>query len=44
MRQQVRAGSPLEEAMAREPRVFSTIFLSMIRLAETRGGSPRRCG
>jgi type II secretory pathway component PulF len=40
MRQAIRAGSTLEEAMAREPQVFSTMFLSMIRVAETRGGVP----
>jgi type II secretory pathway component PulF len=40
MRQQIRAGSSLEESMAREPQIFSTMFLSMIRVAETRGGVP----
>jgi len=36
----IKSGSTLEEAMAREPQVFSTMFLSMIRVAETRGGVP----
>jgi len=36
----IKAGSTLEEAMAREPQIFSTMFLSMIRVAETRGGVP----
>ena len=40
MHQAIKAGSTLEEAMAREPRIFSTMFLSMIRVAEARGGVP----
>ena len=40
MRQAIKGGSTLEEAMAREPRIFSTMFLSMIRVAEARGGVP----
>jgi len=40
MRQAVKGGSTLEEAMAREPQIFSTMFLSMIRVAEARGGVP----
>ena len=40
MRQAIKAGSTLEEAMAREPQIFSTMFLSMIRVAEARGGVP----
>jgi type IV pilus assembly protein PilC len=36
----IRRGSSLEEAMAREPRAFGTMFLSMIKVAETRGGVP----
>ncbi len=40
MRLAIKAGSTLEEAMAREPQIFSTMFLSMIRVAEARGGVP----
>ena len=40
MSQAIKGGSTLEEAMAREPRIFSTMFLSMIRVAEARGGVP----
>ena len=40
MRQSIKAGSTLEEAMAREQQIFSTMFLSMIRVAEARGGVP----
>ncbi|MGC8640829.1 MAG: type II secretion system F family protein, partial [Isosphaeraceae bacterium] len=40
MRQAIKGGANLEEAMAREPQVFSPMFLSMIRVAETRGGVP----
>jgi len=40
MRLAVKGGSTLEEAIAREPRIFSTMFLSMIRVAEARGGVP----
>jgi type II secretory pathway component PulF len=40
MRQSIRAGSTLEEAMGRETQIFSTMFLSMIRVAEARGGVP----
>ena len=36
----VKAGSTLEEAMSREKQIFSTMFLSMIRVAEARGGVP----
>jgi type IV pilus assembly protein PilC len=36
----IRRGSSLEQAMAREPRAFGTMFLSMIKVAETRGGVP----
>ena len=36
----VRKGSTLEEAMAREPQVFGSMFLSMMRVAEMRGGVP----
>ena len=31
---------PDKQAMAREPQTFSTMFLSMIRVAEARGGVP----
>jgi len=40
LRTQIRAGRTLEEAMAREPRVFGGMFLSMIKVAEARGGVP----
>jgi type II secretory pathway component PulF len=36
----IRRGSTLEEAMAAEPQAFGPMFLSMIRVAETRGGVP----
>jgi type II secretory pathway component PulF len=36
----IKGGSTLEEAMAREPQIFSNMFLSMIRVAEARGGVP----
>jgi type II secretory pathway component PulF len=36
----IRQGSTLEEAMGREPQTFGTFFLSMIRVAEMRGGVP----
>ncbi len=36
----VRKGSTLEEAMGREPQVFGSMFLSMMRVAEMRGGVP----
>ena len=38
----IRRGSTLEEAMAREPQAFGPMFLSMIKVAEARGGVPRR--
>ncbi|MDR3617793.1 MAG: type II secretion system F family protein [Paludisphaera borealis] len=40
MRTNIKAGSTLEEAMSRDKRVFGTMFLSMIRVAEARGGVP----
>jgi len=40
IRQSIRSGTTLEEAMSREPQVFSPMFLSMIRVAEARGGVP----
>lgn len=36
----IRRGEPLADAMAREPQAFDTFFLSMIRVAEARGGVP----
>ena len=38
--QSIKTGCTLEEAMAREPGIFSPMFLSMIRVAEARGGVP----
>jgi type II secretory pathway component PulF len=40
MQQAIRAGSTLEEAMAREPQVFGPMYLAMIKVAEARGGVP----
>ncbi len=40
IRQAIKAGSTLEEAMSKEPQLFNTMFLSMIRVAEARGGVP----
>jgi type II secretory pathway component PulF len=36
----IRSGKTLEEAMAREPQVFGPMYLSMIKVAEARGGVP----
>jgi type II secretory pathway component PulF len=36
----IRAGSTLEEAMSGDKKVFGAMFLSMIRVAEARGGVP----
>ncbi len=36
----IRRGSTLEEAMAAEPSTFSPMYLSMIKVAEARGGVP----
>jgi type IV pilus assembly protein PilC len=36
----IRRGTTLEEAMAREPQAFGPMFLSMIKVAEARGGVP----
>src|SRR4051794_31699851 len=36
----VRRGDSLGDAMAREPQAFDPLFLSMIRVAEARGGVP----
>src|SRR4051794_24427373 len=38
--QAVRRGDTLAEAMGREPQAFDALFLSMIRVAEARGGVP----
>jgi type II secretory pathway component PulF len=43
----VRRGDELAEAMSREPQAFDALFLSMVRVAEARGGLPetlRRMG
>jgi type II secretory pathway component PulF len=40
MRDSIKTGSTLEEAMSRDRQVFGTMFLSMIRVAEARGGVP----
>jgi type II secretory pathway component PulF len=36
----VRRGTTLEEALAKEPQAFDSLFLSMIKVAEARGGVP----
>jgi len=36
----IRSGSTLEEAMSADPQTFSPMFLSMIKVAEARGGAP----
>ncbi len=36
----VRAGDAFDEVVAREPQVFDPLFLSMIQVAEARGGLP----
>ncbi len=36
----MRSGSTFEDAMAAEPQAFSPMYLSMIRVAEARGGIP----
>ena len=38
--QAVRRGDTLAEAMVREPQAFDSLFLSMIKVAEARGGVP----
>jgi type II secretory pathway component PulF len=38
--QAIRRGSTLEDAMALEPQTFGPMFLSMIKVAEARGGVP----
>jgi type II secretory pathway component PulF len=38
--QAVRRGETLSDSMAREPQVFDTFFLSLMRVAEARGGVP----
>lgn len=40
MRANIKAGSTLEEAMSGDKQVFGAMFLSMIRVAEARGGVP----
>ena len=40
MQLSIRRGSTLEEAMAAEPQAFGPMFLSMIKVAEARGGVP----
>lgn len=40
IRTRIKSGSTLEEAMAGEKRIFGPMFLSMIRVAEARGGVP----
>jgi type II secretory pathway component PulF len=36
----VKRGEPLAESVAREPQAFDALFLSMIKVAEARGGVP----
>jgi type II secretory pathway component PulF len=36
----IRSGSTLEDAVAAEPQTFSPMFISMIKVAEARGGVP----
>jgi type II secretory pathway component PulF len=36
----VRGGTTLEEALAKEPQAFDSLFLSLIKVAEARGGVP----
>jgi type IV pilus assembly protein PilC len=36
----IQRGSTLEEAMSKEPQAFGSMFLSMIKVAEARGGVP----
>jgi type II secretory pathway component PulF len=38
--QSIRRGDALADAFAREPQAFDTLFLTMIRVAEARGGVP----
>lgn len=40
IQQSIRRGSSLSEAMARESQAFDPLFLSMMRVAETRGALP----
>lgn len=40
LNQGIRRGEPLADCCAREPQAFDTLFLSMIRVAEARGGVP----
>src|SRR5699024_10110907 len=40
VQQAVRRGEPLSDAMARESQAFDAFFLSLMRVAEARGGVP----
>ncbi len=40
IRESIKAGQTLEDAMVREPQTFGPMYLSMIRVAEARGGVP----
>lgn len=40
IRESIKAGRSLEDAMVREPQTFGPMYLSMIRVAEARGGVP----
>lgn len=40
IRESIKRGEGLEDAMAREPQTFGPMYLSMIRVAEARGGVP----
>jgi type II secretory pathway component PulF len=40
IKMKIRAGSTLEEAMRADERIFGPLFLSMIKVAEARGGLP----
>jgi type IV pilus assembly protein PilC len=40
LQESIKRGDSLEDAMAREPRTFGTMYLSMVRVAEARGGVP----
>ncbi len=42
LQESVKRGDTLEDAMAREPQAFGTMYLSMIRVAEARADCPRR--
>ena len=40
LHQSVKRGEPLADGIEREPQAFDKLFLSMIRVAEARGGAP----